>query len=524
MDFIKKKLFLILCIAVTLLGIGIFISGMMVSADNQKELEVISTKIQEVVRYPSQAVSGDEKNQAQAYADDYQKNLEQMETWIQETTRRPVLFGAVFPQLNNELDKDSRFEEFAKRYCSFVDSLLVRLRAGTCPSPQEEEQTIDRFFEEHLKGSSANRIDEAEQMERIRNELCQKRAQECVVYADSGAYCAYSHWQLLPRWAMPMYKDAWYTQLAAWIQKDVVDAIIEINGSSQSVLESPVKRLLEITFVGEPPEGEPTLEEAKAPSRTGYGVASARAGRYSQRRSKSLGICVSRRDPGSVNTLPIYVTQSQQQRSSGFRMMGGGATGGSNPYQGHIAEPFTGNYSNELIDVVQFEVGIIIDSTRINDFIKVLESQKQSQVIRINNVPKDKAEVLDLTRIQEILQEKQISTGSTVSVHGLQINKNDIEVKEIRRNQITVLQMDIEPLDISVEQDGGYYYGSGSFKVLRLTCEYIFFKSGYQDLMPAPVQEILNPSESQPKPGIGLGGGRIPSGGRMTMPDGRTAP
>ena len=90
--------------------------------------------------------------------------------------------------------------------------------------------------------------------------------------------------------------------------------------------------------------------------------------------------------------------------------------------------------------------------------------------------------------------------------------------------------MDIEPLDISVEQDGGYYYGSGSFKVLRLTCEYIFFKSGYQDLMPAPVQEILNPSESQPKTGIGLGGGRIPSGsgmpsgGRMTMPDGRTAP
>ena len=136
MDFIKKKLFLILCIAVTLLGIGIFISGMMASADNQKELEVISTTIKEVDRYPSQAVLGNDTIQAQANADDYQKNLEQMETWVQETTRRPVLFRAVFPKLNNELDKDTRFEEFAKRYCSFTDSLLIRLRAGTCPSPQ----------------------------------------------------------------------------------------------------------------------------------------------------------------------------------------------------------------------------------------------------------------------------------------------------------------------------------------------------------------------------------------------------
>ena len=506
MDFIKKKLFLILCIAVALLGIGIFISGMMVSADNQKELEGISTNIQEVGRFRSQAVLGDEKTQAQTYADDYQKNLEQMETWVRETTRRPVLFRAVFPKLNNELDKDSRFEEFAKRYCSYVDSLLFRLRAGRCPSPQEEEQTIARFFEEHLKGSSATRLDEAEQMERIRNELCQKRAQECVVYADSGAFCAYSHWQRLPRLATPMYQDAWYTQLASWVQEDVVSAIIKINGSSQSVLTSPVKRLLEITFAGEPPEGEPTLEETKVQTRTSYGGASTSLVRSGYSRNRS--ICISRRDPGSVSILPVYVIQPQQKQS-GIRVMGGAATGGSNSYQGHIAEPFTGNYSNDIIDVVQFEVGIIIDSTRIKDFIQALESEKQSQVIRISNVPKDKAEVLDLVRIQEILQEKESSTGSTVSVHGLQVNKSDIEVKEISCNQITVLQMDIEPIDITVEQDGGYFYGSGSFKVLRLTCEYFFFKSGYQDLMPASVKEILNPSVSQPTTGFGFApGGR----------------
>jgi hypothetical protein len=527
MDFIKKKLFLILCIAVALLGIGIFISGMMVSADNQKEVEGISKKIQEVDGFGMKAVSGDEIDQAQATADDCQKNLEQMETWIQETTRRPVLFQAVFPKLSNEFDKDSRFEEFAKRYCSFVNSLLVRLRAGTCPSPQEEEQTINQF-EEHLKGSSQTRIDEEEQMERICNELYQKRAQECVVYADSGVFCAYSHWQSLPRLATPMYKDAWYTQLAAWIQEDVVAAILELNGSSQSVLTSPVKRLLEITFMGEPPEGEPSAEEANVGAHSSYGGPTTGVGRSGLRYNRNRSVGVSRRFMDSVNLLPVYVIQAQQQRRGSFGMIGGGATRGGNSYQGHIAEPFTGHYSNDTIDVVQFEVGIIIDSTRIKDFIEVLESPKQSQVIRIKNLPKDKAEVLDLNQIQEILQAKQSSTGSTVSVQGLQIDKSNIEVKEISRNQITVLQMDVDPIDISVEQDSGYYYGSGSFKVLRLTCEYIFFKSGYQDLMPAPVKEILNPSVSQPATGLGLGGGGImaPGGGGMiTAPgDGRPPP
>ncbi len=518
MGFVKKKLFLILCIAVTVLGIGIFISGMMVSATNQKELEAITTKIKDVDRFRAQAVPGDDIIQAQAYADDYQKNLTQMEMWIQETTRRPVLFRAVFPKLTNELDKDSRFEEFAKRYCSFVDSLLRRLRAGTCPSPQEEEQTIARFFEEHLKGSAAAAVDEAAQMDRIRNELCQKRAQDCVLYADTSDFCAYDHWERLPRLATPMYKDAWYTQLAAWIQEDVVEAIVAINGTSESVLTSPVKRLLEITFTGEPPEGEPTLDEATVQTRTGYGRTSTSSSLRGYRANRS--ICVSRRDASSVNKLPIYVTQIQQKTNRSFGAMGGGTGRGSVNYQGIATDPYTGNYSNDIIDVVQFEMGIIIDSTRIKDFIQTLESQKHSKVLRIRNAPKDKADILDLTRIQEILQAKQSSPGSTVLVHGLQVNTNDIEEQVITRNQITVLQMDIDPIDLSVEHDGGYYYGSGSFKVLRLTCEYFFFKSGYKDLIPASVEEILTPTSSQPTTtGFGnYGGGRSPMGGRGGRP------
>ena len=301
-----------------------------------------------------------------------------------------------------------------------------------------------------------------------------------------------------------MYLDAWYTQLAAWIQEDVVSAIQELNGSSQSVLTSPVKRLLEISFAGEEPEGKPKLDATQVKSPSTYGSFSSRA--IPKRFGAGRSICVSRRYQESVNKLPVYVTQFQKKRSGRLGSFAGGlSTGGSNQYEGQLGTPFTGRFSNDVIDVVQFEVGVIIDSARIHDFMHALQSQKKSQVVRINSLPPAESEVLDWTRIQEVLLALQNSSGGTVSLDGRQMNKSDVVVKDVLRNQITILQMDIEPLDVAVEQDAGYYYGSGSFKVLRLTCEYLFFKSGYTDLMPEPVKEILNPSETQPLKGIGYG-------------------
>lgn len=483
MGFIKKKMFLILCIAVSLLGIGIFVNGMMVSAENQDHLGTITETIQKVDGFRSQAIPEDEVGQLQAQAEGHQRNMKQVESWMAETTRRAVLFRAVFPQLNHIGDNEIRFREFAKRYCTFVESLLDRLGAGTCPSIQEEAQTIKTFLE-HLQDSDALEIDQEEQVDRICNELYRKRAGECVVYADTGVFCAYGHWKGKPRLATPMYQDAWYTQLASWIQEDVVDAIVEINGPSQSVLTSPVKRILEISFSGEVPEGVPTENTTVATT-----------SRSSSSR-KDRGQCASRLDENSVNRLPAYITSSEQ-KSSGYSMASRTSTmSGGSSYQGGLAAPFTKNACNDLIDVVHFEVGLVIDSTRITDFIRVLESQKQSQVILLHNGPKTKTEILDLARIQTIRSALQSSSDGMVSVEGRQILASEIELKQIRRNQITVLQMDIMPIDLSVEQKSGYYYGSGCFKVLRLTCEYIFFKNGYNDLMPKPVHEVLNPGET----------------------------
>lgn len=56
---------------------------------------------------------------------------------------------------------------------------------------------------------------------------------------------------------------------------------------------------------------------------------------------------------------------------------------------------------------------------------------------------------------------------------------------------MTVLQMQIDPIYIAAENQQGYYYGSASVKRLRLTCQYIFFRSGYDEVIPSAIKALL---------------------------------
>ena len=69
--------------------------------------------------------------------------------------------------------------------------------------------------------------------------------------------------------------------------------------------------------------------------------------------------------------------------------------------------------------------------------------------------------------------------------------------KQYLRNQITVLQLECEPLDLDAEKQAGYYYGSASLTSLRLVCDYFFFKNGYEDKKPAVVKKIGQEEEEK---------------------------
>ncbi len=436
MNFIKKRLFLISCLAIVVLGLGAFAWGAWKASGNQKALAALAQQCKSVDSLRNQVIAANVLAQLKNNADLAQQDKEMVLTLAQQTTRRALLYEEVFPQPREENTK-LYYIEFGKRYVGFINALLAEVNAGDKPSEKDEEKTRKEYEESTQNASDGSMQDigalrggsSQSQVDNLLANFRRERANSIGVYANSDSFCGYEYWS---NWnggdKKEMQESSWYTQLAAWIQEDVILAIKEVNGQSQRVPDSPVKRLIEISFNG---------NGVKADGAAGMGVA--RSASYGSQQGVA-----SRRDPASVNILPGYVIKANTGSAQGEEQQN---------LQGVIIEPWTGHVSNDLIDVVQFEVAVVVDSTRIQDFMSALQSKKFS---------------LD-------------SGGQAQNL----------------RDQITILQLHMAPLNLETEMEGGYYYGSGAITALRLVCEYCFFKSGYQDLMPGPVKEVFEGESGQ---------------------------
>lgn len=429
MDFIKKRLFLICCILIVLLGVGIFLSGMMVASDNRVERDNIETLYESIPPLTNRIVRDEELTQIEKIARLVENDRDTIYTLAWQTTNRPCIYEEVFPELDNEDFRIFHYAEFGKKYCRLIESFLRDLNAGDSPSDAEEEKKRLEY-QESLSGVGSQdytrQVRDTENIQILLENLRMERSQQIAIYATTDSFCCYDHWKSQPMGdKKTMLLDSWYTQLAAWIQEDVVQAISQINGSSQSVSDSPVKRLIEISFGG-----------AKAAS-----VSPRKSASSTYQKTEKGG--APRHFEGSEYNLPAYVLKSKTERSD------------SDVLVGEMAPSFTKRACDDLVHVVHFELAVVIDSTKIADFINTLQSEKYTLTPQ---------------------------TDGTL-------------LKQNKRNQITVIQLDIDPIDIEAEKNAGYYYGPASLKVLRIIGEYIFFQKGYQKYIPQPVREIINPPE-----------------------------
>jgi len=114
-----------------------------------------------------------------------------------------------------------------------------------------------------------------------------------------------------------------------------------------------------------------------------------------------------------------------------------------------LIEPYTGRLSNEDIDVVHFIVSIVVDNRAVLPFIQQLCSAKQ---------------------------------------HKFRGFSGDAQEQTLKHNQITVLESSISPVNRDDGVHGLYRYGDDAVVTLDLICEYIFYKSGYEEIEPAVVK------------------------------------
>ncbi|MDD5010836.1 MAG: hypothetical protein PHQ00_01800 [Phycisphaerae bacterium] len=114
-----------------------------------------------------------------------------------------------------------------------------------------------------------------------------------------------------------------------------------------------------------------------------------------------------------------------------------------------LYQNWTGRKCDDQIDVVHFSLAVIIRADDILKFMNELCSGKE---------------------------------------HYFSGYKGDQEPEKYKHNQITILQNRVEPVDRGLPEHRRYFYGNDAVVLLNLVCEYVFNRSGYDQIKPKYVQ------------------------------------
>jgi hypothetical protein len=384
----------------------------LISSKLKKRIENESISIGRRVQSLSEsAVPRDQWEVEQEYQQAYQRDANQTALLAKQSSQRELLSYKIFPE-----PKDTStliFEEFGWRFRDAVDGLIARVKAIDCPTDAElqkglqgsslpsSRRELDWSMERGGSNLSLSEVDAT-----IMDVLCRERAQSAFVYANPADLSGYEFWEKYEYIGMDTaVEDCWYWQLAYWVIEDVIDTIDALNSGSNSVFTSPVKRLLDVDF-------------AASDKGTGRGAAS------------------DRETGKKAAVRPGYVLSIEEA----------------------FTEPHTGRFCNDDIDVVHFNVVVVISAKAVLPFMRQLCSAKQ---------------------------------------HKFRGSSGEEREQVFKHNQITVLKSNIRPVDRGDATHNFYRYGEDAVVELDLICEYIFNKNGYDEIKPESVKESLKKPEEQ---------------------------
>lgn len=366
-----------------------------------------------VVSLSRDAISSKQNQEERKYQDAYENDANQIAVLIKQSGRRQLLSYKIFPE-----PKDAsamNFEEFSRQFRTGLDELLVKIKAGDCPTDTELERAMNSSSS-RSRGRRRDRnpvrsmrdpyskLNEVDDM--IVSELCRAKAKSACVYADPVDLGGYEFWDEYEYAGMDKaVEDCWYWQLGYWVIEDIIDTICTINSGSDSVFTSSVKRLMTVNFAKQGGRRSRLRYAPRGRSRSGRNVAS---------------------------EMPSYVLSIVD----GF------------------TEPYTGRLSNDDIDIVHFNVSVLVRTKAIPLFMQQLCSSKEY-------------------KFRGFFGKEPEQT----SIH----------------NQITILEYDIKPIDRESGEHKLYQYGEDAVVKLDLICEYIFEKSGYDEVKPESIKESLKP-------------------------------
>ena len=143
---------------------------------------------------------------------------------------------------------------------------------------------------------------------------------------------------------------------------------------------------------------------------------------------------------GVKRLVSLYFSTGDDEERPSYVTEGGGMT-----------KSCTGRFCNEEIDVVHFYVSFIVSNKSVSPFMQELCSSRS---------------------------------------HKFRGFSGDGPEQSYRHNQITILRIDLESIDRKEEFHERYRYGEDAVFKMDLICEYIFDKSGYDEIKPESVKEV----------------------------------
>jgi len=420
LNVIRTNSSLLLPIGIGLVAVVLFIPNQLLSGRLKQQIETDSVSkggsVQSIEVVPREQLEQKEK-----YHERYAQDANQISLLAEQTTQRELLSYQIFLDPNARSASALIFDKFGQRFRESVDRLLNEAKAGMPPTDAELDKALQQSPTGSRTGVGAMRpslytrssrtmpmyglygFGKAAEINRtIIEEICRERAKSASVYALATGLSGYEFWGTYKYSGVgEAVNDCWYWQLGYWVIEDIIDTVKSMNTGSTSAFTSPVKRLMSVNF---------SMGDAR-------------------RRGVYTGF---RRTTKQTDTAekPRYVRSVEDA----------------------LIMPCTQRYCDDYIDVIHFEVRVVVSANAVLPFMKELCSAKQ---------------------------------------HKFKGYFGDLPEQTFKHNQITVLESSIKAIEPEGKDHYYYRYGDDAAVELDLICEYVLNKAGYEPIKPQAIKDDL---------------------------------
>jgi len=339
LSFLKNNLALLVPILIVIFSALLFIPTKLLSARLQNTMQQQSVKTAgDIDRLIREVAAAGQAEAMEGYLNAYRQDPCDIAELMKQTTMRELLTYRIFPDTNET--SPLLFDPVRREFMAGVDEMIRRLGAGSPPSDGD----IDAALESSRGGRSVygrsaaggggvpgygggrNFRTMTEMDRRIVGKLCEDRARAVRVYASPADLDGYSFWS---DWKFEDKKKAirqsWYWQMAYWVLEDVTDTIEQMNKNATSVLDSPVKRIMAVSFT------------------------------QSKQGSRMIGGRRRIVRKANLDQFPSYVINLKTAMA---------------------APPCTGRFSNEDTDSMHFQLHVLVSADQVMPFLQELCSAK----------------------------------------------------------------------------------------------------------------------------------------------------